>query len=184
MWLVPNKTQEQVSKLATSPGLRQGKDLGGMWQWDPLGPCRQTAAAGTRKAEPKGFPVRRLNGGRTIRAHFHGFWPMQVTAKGSLRQNPTPLGHKERAGSRSCLEAHVELDTLTGEVGGVPGAISGVCFVTDPPTGCQSHAFQILPSLSGRFNVSWLCAPYMAVVHPSDSCLHIWDNCSGPSRHL
>lgn len=61
---------------------------------------------------------------------------------------------------------------LAGDLGGVPGKLVG-SVVLPIPLQTQSHAFQVVPSLSGRFTRSWLCAPCMAVVHPSDSCLHI-----------
>lgn len=63
----------------------------------------------------------------------------------------------------------MELDTPTGETG-CTGALSGACCIIDP---------RILPSLSGWFDAPWPHAALMAVVHPSASCWHTWDSCSG-----
>lgn len=108
--------------------------------------------------------------------------------EGPRGRTPHPWGGRERVGSRDCLGISAGKllwkQTLWLGKEGRPGAMSGVCDIAHTPRDCQNHSFPILPSFLGRSNVSCLWAPCMAVVHTSDSCLHIRDSCRGPSWPL
>ena len=138
--------------------------------------------AATGKAEPQGPEQSEWN--REDQNPFPRVPANASPSGGSWWQDATSLGLQgggglqQRCGSSAWRFTRNSIPCQGRN--GIPGARHEAFCVAEPLTDGQD-AFQIWLSLPGRFNTSWLCAPCMAAVHPSDSCWHIWEQLQPPT---
>lgn len=172
--LVPSGTQEQVPKLENLLKVGLGKggngipgDPTGRWQWLEQGKLSPEDHSG-------------LTGIGKIRTHFHG--PCQCKSR---RRILVAGCHVLGAAGRGWVPAVVwEAQLGDSPCQGRYRVSQGRCvrsFVLLIPLQTARLLSKSGYLSPGRFNTSWLCAPCMAAVHPSDSCWHIWGQLQPPT---